>query len=240
MLRVGQARCRSKSWPNILSQQNTMDYDLVMLDAIALLVLILWPIIPLWWIPVHGANKLVKNIGFLMYPIMFVLWIFIAYPIYLNRAFLLGYRIDFSLIIRAAGIFCACIGTLLQLWTVKVLTAKVITGVPEVFNGAKATLAVRGPFSHVRHPTYLSHTLFFVGIFLSSGIQAVGLIALIDFLIVGLIIIPLEENELQQRFGDEYRSYMTRVPRFIPRLSKQAKTEEGEKLTDTGNSSKLA
>jgi hypothetical protein len=51
-----------------------------MIDTIVLLILMLWPIIPLWWIPVHGANKLVKNIGFLMYPIMFVLWIFIAYP----------------------------------------------------------------------------------------------------------------------------------------------------------------
>lgn len=79
-----------------------------------------------------------------------------------------------------------------------------------------------------------------LGIFLSSGIQAVGLFAQIDFLIVSLIIMYLEENELQQRFGDEYRSYMIRVPRFIPRLSKQAKTEEGDKLTDTGNSSKLA
>jgi protein-S-isoprenylcysteine O-methyltransferase Ste14 len=211
-----------------------------MLDIIALLILMLWPIIPLWWIPVHGANKLVKNIGFLMYPIMFVLWIFIAYPIYVNSAFLLGYRIDFSIVIRAAGIFCACVGSLLQLWTVKVLTARTITGVPEVFNGVKTALTVHGPFSRVRHPTYLSHTLFFLGIFLSSGILAVGLVALIDFLIVSLIIIPLEENELQQRFGDEYRSYMTRVPRFIPRLSKQAKTEAGDKLTDTGNSSKLA
>jgi protein-S-isoprenylcysteine O-methyltransferase Ste14 len=191
-----------------------------MLNAIALLILILWPVIPLWWIPVHGANMLVKNIGFLIYPIMFVLWIFIAYPIYVNRALFLGCRIDFSLVIRAVGIFCACIGTLLQLWTVKVLTARTITGIPEIFNGIKATLAVRGPFSRVRHPTYLSHTLFFLGIFLSSGILAVGLVALIDFLIASLIIIPLEEHELQQRFGDEYRFYMSHVPRFIPRFSK--------------------
>jgi protein-S-isoprenylcysteine O-methyltransferase Ste14 len=32
------------------------------------------------------------------------------------------------------------------------------------------------------------------------------------------LIIVLEERELSDRFGDEYRSYQQRVPRLIPRL----------------------
>jgi len=193
---------------------------LTALDIIALLVTMLWPIIPLWWIPVHGANRIVRRIGFFIYPTVGVFWIFIAYTIYVNRTFLLECRIDFFIIMKIGGIFCACIGILLQLWTLKVLSLGTITGVPEIFSGAKTTLTVHGPFLHIRHPTYVSHTLFFLGIFLTTGILITGLIVLIDFLIISLIIIPLEENELLRRFGDEYESYMASVPRYIPRLIK--------------------
>jgi len=193
---------------------------LAALDIIALFIIMLWPIIPLWWIPVHGANKIVRRIGFFIYPIVGVLWIFIAYAIYANRTFLLECRVDFFILMKVGGILCACMGILIQLWTLKVLNLGTITGAPEIFNGAKATLIVRGPFLHVRHPTYVSHALFFLGIFLVTGILITGLIALIDFLIISLIIIPLEESELLRRFGDEYRSYMASVPRYIPRLIK--------------------
>lgn len=193
---------------------------LAAVDTIALLVTMLWPIIPLWWLPIHGANKVVKRIGIFIYPIIGMLWIFIAYAIYANRTFLLECRVDFFILMKIGGIFCACVGILIQLWTLKVLNLGTITGVPEIFNGAKATLIVHGPFLHVRHPTYVSHALFFLGIFLLTGILITGLIVLIDFLIISLIIIPLEERELLRRFGDEYRSYMASVPRYIPRLIK--------------------
>jgi protein-S-isoprenylcysteine O-methyltransferase Ste14 len=193
---------------------------LATLDIIALLVTILWPIIPLWWIPVHGAKKTVRRIGFFIYPIVGMLWIFIAYAIYVNRTFLLECRIDVFIPMKIGGILCACVGIFLQLWTLKVLSLGTITGVPEIFSGTKTTLTIHGPFLHVRHPTYISHTLFFLGIFLATGILITGLIVLIDFLIISLIIIPLEERELLRRFGDEYRSYMASVPRYIPRLIK--------------------
>jgi protein-S-isoprenylcysteine O-methyltransferase Ste14 len=205
-------------------------------DALAFLVVILWPIIPLWWIPVHGANKLVKKLGFAIYPIIFVVWFFIAYLIYSNRVFLLEFHIDFSIIIRISGILFVFAGTLLQLWTLKVLTARVITGVPELRNGAEAQLVTTGPFSRVRHPTYLSHTLFFTGIFLSTGIVATGFLALIDFFVVILVIIPMEENELLRRFGDEYKYYMVCIPRFIPRIRGRATKINHTKATDSRNS----
>ncbi len=219
MWKAGQARCRAKAQSTVLNQQLTMDYAWAMLDTVALLVIMLWPIIPLWWIPVHGANKVVKKIGFLIYPIIGLLWIFVAYLVYAHRAFLLGCRIDFFVPIKIGGILCACAGMLLQLWTLKVLNFRIITGVPEVFNGEKTTLIVRGPFSRIRHPTYVSHTLFFLGIFLITGFLATGIVTLIDFLMVSLIIVPLEENELLERFGDEYKSYMAHVPRYIPQLN---------------------
>jgi protein-S-isoprenylcysteine O-methyltransferase Ste14 len=209
-------------------------------DDIALIVIMLWTIIPLWWIPVHGANRFIKKLGFAIYPITFVVWFFIAYLIYSNKVFLLEFRIDFSIIIRITGILLVFAGILLQLWTLKVLTARVITGVPEVINGESARLVVGGPFSRVRHPTYLSHSLFFIGIFLSTGIITTGFVTLIDFIIVALIIVPMEENELLSRFGDEYRLYMARTPRFLPLMRKQIPKGNEESPTNTINTSKLA
>ena len=213
---------------------------MTVLDAFALLVIMLWPIIPLWWIPVHGANKLVRRFGFVIYPIIFALWFFIGYFVYSHRAFLLEFRTDFSMTIRITGILLAFFGTLLQLWALKVLSARVITGVPELRNDAETKLIITGPFSRVRHPTYLSHTLFFAGVFFATGILATGLVVLIDLIVVILIIVPMEENELLVRFGDEYRYYMVRTPRFIPRMRERTSAVDHTKAGDSRNSSKPA
>lgn len=187
-------------------------------EFLPFLVLVLWPVIPLWWIPVHGARELMRRIGLSRYPFIFVLWLPIAYLIYDNRGFLLEYRIHFPVTVMLTGISLGLTGIFLQLWALKELTTKVITGVPEILNDPRSRLIVRGPFSHIRHPTYVSHTLMFAGVFLFSGVLATALVALIDFCIVSLIIVPMEEKELLQRFGDEYHSYMARVPRFVPRI----------------------
>jgi len=189
-------------------------------EFVALIVVLIWPIIPLWWIPVHGANRFVKKLGFAVYPVVFLAWILVSYPIYANRDCLLRTRIDLAGPWLAVGMFCIIAGTFLQLWTLKLLTARGITGIPEIFGKTRAKLVVSGPFSYIRHPTYLSHTLFFLGIFLSTGVVATGIVALIDFIAVNLIIIPMEEKELLQRFGNEYRIYMDCVPRLIPRWKK--------------------
>ena len=77
-------------------------------------------------------------------------------------------------------------------------------------------LIADGPFSVVRHPTYLAHTLMFVGIFFVTGFLGTGILALIDFIISYFEITPLEERELSVRFGDEYLRYKEEVPRFLP------------------------
>jgi protein-S-isoprenylcysteine O-methyltransferase Ste14 len=58
-----------------------------------------------------------------------------------------------------------------------------------------------------------------LGAFLFTGSLAVGLLTILDFLIVSLVIIPLEEKELLRRFGPGYAAYMKKVPRLIPRIS---------------------
>jgi len=58
----------------------------------------------------------------------------------------------------------------------------------------------------------------FSGIFLITEVISLGIITLLDFLLVYVLIIPLEENELLNRFGKDYNLYTERVPKYFPRI----------------------
>jgi protein-S-isoprenylcysteine O-methyltransferase Ste14 len=106
---------------------------------------------------------------------------------------------------------------LLHIWTAKLLGFLKIIGVPEIFSKIKENIVAIGPFSLVRHPTYLAHKLMLSGIFFITGVIAIGIVTLLDLLIMNTIVIPLEEKELLYRFGEEYLQYKRKVPsRFFP------------------------
>jgi protein-S-isoprenylcysteine O-methyltransferase Ste14 len=189
-------------------------------DHIAFVLIVLWPVIPLWWIPVHAAKELVQRIGPWAYVIICAAWLSIACLLYVHKEPILAYRLDLPLFIRIVGILLLISGGLLQLWTIRALTIKGITGKPELENETDGTLVTNGPFAIARHPTYLSHTLMFLGAFLWTGIIAAGLVTLIDFTVIHAMIIPLEERELLIRFGGVYESYAGRTSRFFPRIRK--------------------
>jgi protein-S-isoprenylcysteine O-methyltransferase Ste14 len=90
-------------------------------------------------------------------------------------------------------------------------------GMPEVTTGVPGRLMTRGPFAVLRHPTYLSHTLMLLGVFLWTEVIVLGIVTAIDALVVNIMVIPLEERELLERFGKEYEEYRRKVPsRFLP------------------------
>ena len=191
-----------------------------MTDLITFLTIIIWPVIPLFWIPVHGCVRFFKRIGGLTYIMPTLVWPPLAYSIYLNRAFLLHYRIDLAPSIRIAGLVILTGGVMLQIWTGQLLTLLGLMGLPEVSHKVEGRLVTEGAFSFVRHPTYLAHTLMFGGVFLLAGVIAVGVITFLDLIIVNTVIIPLEEKELLVRFGEEYAQYKKNVPRYFPRMRK--------------------
>ncbi len=191
-----------------------------MTDLIALVTIIIWPVIPLFWIPVHGFAGFFKRIGRYTYILPALFWPPLAYFIFLNRFFFLHYRIDTGQLIHIAGFVILAGGAILQIWTARLLSLFGLMGLPEVSRKTDGALVTEGAFSFVRHPTYLSHTLMLGGVFLLSGIVAVGAVTLLDLIIVNAVIIPLEEKELLVRFGEEYARYKKSVPGFFPRIWK--------------------
>jgi len=74
-----------------------------------------------------------------------------------------------------------------------------------------------GSFDHLRHPLYGGSLLIYLSLFFVS----LSLISLAAFAVVFLfynVIATYEEKILDQKFGQEYREYKRKVPKWIPRL----------------------
>ncbi len=79
------------------------------------------------------------------------------------------------------------------------------------------TLAITGPYSHVRHPQYDGFVLIMVGFLL----QWPTLVTLTMFPILVYMYVRLarrEEREVAAEFGEQYARYAARTPAFLPRL----------------------
>jgi protein-S-isoprenylcysteine O-methyltransferase Ste14 len=103
-----------------------------------------------------------------------------------------------------------------------------ITGIYWLFNsigsGITPTSATRkehklvtsGPYRWVRHPLYTIGSSLFLALGMMADnwlIAALGVLAFIGM----AIRTPREEANLIEKFGDEYREYMKRTGRFLPK-----------------------
>jgi protein-S-isoprenylcysteine O-methyltransferase Ste14 len=89
---------------------------------------------------------------------------------------------------------------------------------PTVITHEDHELVTNGPYRWIRNPLYTAGGLLFAGLGLvaASWIFIAGAAALLPFVWLRL---PKEEAELEDRFGQEYRDYVSRTGRFLPRWS---------------------
>ena len=79
-------------------------------------------------------------------------------------------------------------------------------------------LIVTGLYRYVRNPMYVAVSLLIFGqgfLFGDIPLLEYGLVVCLGFFAFVLL---YEEPALRRKFGDEYRLYCARVPRWIPRL----------------------
>jgi protein-S-isoprenylcysteine O-methyltransferase Ste14 len=80
------------------------------------------------------------------------------------------------------------------------------------------TLVSGGIYRHIRHPMYASQWLFAFAQPLLLQNWIAGLSGLICFLPFYAVRVPREERIMLDSFGDEYRAYLRRTGRILPRL----------------------
>ena len=81
--------------------------------------------------------------------------------------------------------------------------------------GGTPAFLLAGIRSRVRHPIYLAHFCELLGWSIGTGL-AVCFSLTAFAIITGALMLHLEDRELEQRFGDEYREYRRRVPAILP------------------------
>ena len=116
--------------------------------------------------------------------------------------------------LRWAGVVLGITGGLLLAVTFRTL-GKNLTDT--VVTRTAHTLVTRGPYRWVRHPFYLATALAVVA---NSLVTANWFLALTGGIAVGLLVLRtrIEEEKLIERFGGDYKEYMKRTGRFLPRL----------------------
>jgi protein-S-isoprenylcysteine O-methyltransferase Ste14 len=113
----------------------------------------------------------------------------------------------------AAGLALLALGQALRVLTI---------GLAYIKRGGKdgriyaSGLVTGGVFAHSRNPMYLGNLLALLGLLALSGSPVALAAGGAFFLLAYLSITLAEETYLLGRFGDEYRSYCARVPRFLP------------------------
>ena len=123
------------------------------------------------------------------------------------------------------GIQTVCYGGMALMWSGGLL-ALVCTcymvigfkGTPLVTMPTKKILA-KGPYAYVRNPMMLSLLFILLGEALYYA-HSLLFVWLICWARMGhLIIVNYEEPQLERRFGEEWKSYCRKVPRWVPLIN---------------------
>ncbi|NMB75534.1 MAG: isoprenylcysteine carboxylmethyltransferase family protein [Myxococcales bacterium] len=118
-------------------------------------------------------------------------------------------------IVRGLGLSLAAGGLLLIGWSHLHLGVEFDTTI-----GASGhqKLVTSGPYHYIRHPLYVAFLLFFVGAGTAGGAWLVSAGGAALFALLMTVRLRAEERLLRDRFGNAYREYARRTPRFFPRL----------------------
>jgi protein-S-isoprenylcysteine O-methyltransferase Ste14 len=118
--------------------------------------------------------------------------------------------------IPAGVLFCT--GVILYRLSGKEFGTRQLSGLPEIGGGhAEQRLVTTGIRARVRHPVYLGHLCEMLAWSLGTGLAVCW--ALTGFAVItGAAMIRIEDQELERRFGEDYRRYRAQVAAVLPRL----------------------
>ncbi len=111
-----------------------------------------------------------------------------------------------------AGLAVAAAGALLGLACLALFARQRTTILPP---GQPSSLVLRGPYTFTRNPMYVALTLAYLGATLIFATAWPLLLLPLPLLVLDRVVIPFEERRLLGIFGDEYRRFMERVPRWL-------------------------
>ncbi len=172
----------------------------------------------IYWFVIHPFAGFWRRLGpvkthLIVAPAM----ILVGFGIYQFREPLM--RVDFGFVPAFAvlAVLSYLFAAFLELKCRRYLKLKILMGGPELAQDPSAgSLLSEGIYSRIRHPRYLSVFFGSLAVALFANYLASWLLMVLLIPVIYVLAI-IEERELLERFGGDYRRYMERVPRFVPR-----------------------
>jgi len=174
----------------------------------------------LFWLVIHPWARWWRRLGAIR-TYLIVLPVVVAFGalLFQIRGRLLGADLGMNWGLTSIALVLYGVMTWFELQYWRYLSIATAIGIPELSptEHRKGKLLQEGIYRVVRHPRYLSAG---IGIIANALIiDYVGMYVLILLLFpAGYVMVVLEERELLNRFGEEYRRYQGEVPRVLPRL----------------------
>lgn len=184
---------------------------------VALVTLISFPPPLLSWFLVHPFADKWRRIGVVpcyMFLAAFLgltmYWIWTIRDMALDTEFgTHWWLVAVSLVPFGAGVYMRV------LWA-RTMKKSTLLGLDELQGtGSPEALVTTGVHARIRHPRYVEGFLVLVGLAVFSNYLALYILTLAYVPLIFLVVL-LEERELHARFGQAYKDYAARVPRFIP------------------------
>jgi len=191
--------------------------------VVALVALVTYPAALLFWFLIHPFARRWRQIGAAWtYTITLSVITGVGALMYAWRGPPLSVEYGWSERRAGVAIVLLAIGLTIEALCRRSLSARILIGLPELLADRRGDrLLQEGIYARIRHPRYVGAAFGIVAVALFANYLATYLLAVVFFPVIYLITV-LEERELVDRFGEAYRTYQRRVPRFIPRLRVRA------------------
>jgi protein-S-isoprenylcysteine O-methyltransferase Ste14 len=120
--------------------------------------------------------------------------------------------------VSAAGVILAVAGATLALRSALLLAGR---GRPQ--RGPRPEFVIAGAYTRLRNPLFLGVIVALVGVALAMESTVLWAAVLVAAVGAHVWVVRVEEPRLRTRFGEAYREYLVRVPRWVPRVGEGGK-----------------
>jgi protein-S-isoprenylcysteine O-methyltransferase Ste14 len=181
-----------------------------------MLLLSVPPALGLWY-AIHPFARAWRRIGAAAtYAVLAVPFLGLGWLIWRWRGVLVGADLGTQPALVALGAAAFAVAAGLARSRRRQLTQRILVGVPELSRTDKGRLLTEGIYARVRNPRYLEFMSFVLGYAAFANFSGTWALLLLVLPATHLLVL-MEEQELRERFGEEYEAYCRRVPRWVPR-----------------------
>jgi protein-S-isoprenylcysteine O-methyltransferase Ste14 len=181
-------------------------------------MVLVYPGVLLFWLVIHPNIQYWRKRGKRAYWVACGVWPVTWFILGYFRAVVFFSRLAVSPILIGAGVIAFAAALYVGVMAGKTISLRTMVGLPELEpQRSKQRLLEGGIYGRTRNPIYLAHWLLVFSAAAITGLAANWVLFAADCLVLP-VVIRVEERELMSRFGPEFMTYMSEVPRFFPRL----------------------